>query len=134
MSYTRPQALGISWADLQSGIQKGIEYLPAALDAAKMAPDAVAAAKGLAEDPYLGEVICQVRRMKNVEARLPAGPSCPHTMVTAANARKGVGLRYAVTPLRAAVFARQNPWVVPVAVAVILGLPFALGYSFGKGR
>jgi hypothetical protein len=137
MSYLNakaPAALGLSWSDVESAAKFAIEQAPHLPEYAAMAPDVIAAVKGLAQDPYLAETACQLRRLKNLNARLPPGPACGRTVLKSpADLQKGLGLRYVVTPLRAAVFAKQNPWTIPVALAAVLGIPFLLGRA-SKGR
>jgi hypothetical protein len=45
----------------------------------------------------------------------------------------GIGLCRVVTPLKIYVATRKNPYIIPLAIAGILGVPFFLGYLFGKG-
>ena len=134
MSYqrTKPvyQGLGIAWSDVTNALGKGAGALQTAADVAGMAPAVLEAAKGIYEDPYLKEVACNLARLKAVNAGQFPGPPCAPTP-PGADPRKGLGLRYAITPLHAAVFVRQNMWVAPLAVAAIFGLPFLIGYKMG---
>lgn len=90
---------------------------------------AIGTAIDVAGDPYLPEVICRVQQLKNIDHGEPV-TVCAETPDGVAG---GVGLRNAMAPLRAYVFAQQNKWVYPVAVAAILGIPLLLGYELGKG-
>jgi ElaB/YqjD/DUF883 family membrane-anchored ribosome-binding protein len=47
---------------------------------------------------------------------------------------RGVGLKSALTPTRAFIFHRENPWALPVAIGGTVGLVFLAGYFIGKGR
>jgi hypothetical protein len=80
-------------------------------------------------DPYLSEVICRVGQLKAIEDKTPVKPCA----ITPAGLRGGVGLRKAMKPLRAYVYAEQRPWIYPVAAVVILGVPLFIGYLAGKG-
>ena len=31
-------------------------------------------------------------------------------------------------------FYRKHPWILPVGIAAVIGIPFALGYTLGKRR
>lgn len=91
---------------------------------------ATGSALDIASDPYLAEVICRIAQLKQIEAGgTPA--VCPET---ADNLPGGVGLRNAIGPLRAYVYAQQNKWVYPLAIAAIIGLPMWIGYELGRGR
>lgn len=91
---------------------------------------AAGGALDIASDPYLPEVICRIAQLKTIQAGgTPA--VCPDT---ADNLPGGVGLSAAVVPLRAYVYAQQNKWVYPVAIAAIIGLPMWIGYELGRGR
>ncbi len=83
----------------------------------------------IASDPYLEEVVCRIGQIKHIDHGEPVG-TCADTPDGVVG---GVGLRTAVPVLRAYVYAQQNKWVYPVAVAVILGLPLWIGYELGKG-
>lgn len=83
----------------------------------------------VASDPYLAEVVCLVGNLKQIDHGEPVAV-CPATPDGVAG---GVGLHNAILPLRAYVYAQQNTWVYPLAVAAILGLPLWIGYELGKG-
>lgn len=86
-------------------------------------------ASKLVSDPALPEVSCMVGQLWSIENGKPVVP-CP-SMVRSTR-RGGIGLREAVPAMRAWVFAKQNPWVKPVAAAAVLGVPFLLGFLFGR--
>ena len=90
---------------------------------------AVTTVSQLLSDPALPEVACRVGQLYAIENKKPV-PPCPN-LARSSNVG-GVGLRKAVPILRALVFAEQNPWVKPVAVGAVLGLPLLLGYILGK--
>jgi hypothetical protein len=134
MSYhRRPQALGLSWSDITGAVTKGADYAQKAVDYAKAAPGLIDATKGIIEDPYLKEAACNISRLKAVTGGQYPGPPCPPTPGSP-DPKKGIGLRYAIKPLHMAVYARQNPWVVPLAAVAVLGIPFFLGMAVGKRR
>jgi hypothetical protein len=91
---------------------------------------ATGSALDIASDPYLPEVVCRLAQLKQIES----GGAVATCTDTADNLPGGVGLRNAVGPLRAYVYAQQNKWVYPVALAAIIGLPMWIGYELGKGR
>lgn len=84
----------------------------------------------IANDPYLSEVVChigQIHQINNGQApgqctELPDG------------LQGGVGLSRAVKPLRAYVFAEEHKWAYVLAAAVVIGVPFLVGYDVGKGK
>lgn len=82
----------------------------------------------VASDPYLPEVLCRIQQLKNIDHNEPVAV-CQETPQ---GVNGGVGLHNAMAPLRAYVYAQQNTWVYPVAVALILGLPLFIGYEFGR--
>lgn len=132
-SQVRPQALGLSWSDVTSALQRGAGLLQQGADIAKAAPGIIDAATGVVQDPYLKEVACNVGRLKALQAGQYPGPPCPPTPQPV-DPKKGIGLQYAITPLHMAVYARQNPVVIPLAIGAVLGVPFLLGYMFGKRK
>lgn len=75
-------------------------------------------------DPALPQVVGMVAELHSMEPpSKPGGAPGP-----------GIGLNTIVKPLQAFVFYRKNTWVLPVAVAGLIGLPFFLGYTFGRSR
>lgn len=89
----------------------------------------VGIATELATDPYLPEVVCRVGQVKAIND----GKSPSSCVRTAPNLSGGVGLRKAVKPMRAYVYAEQHKWVYPAAVIGVLAIPFLIGYAAGKG-
>lgn len=90
--------------------------------------DVLTSASSVASDPYLSEVVCQMTALKQIEA----GGAVTQCAPTADNLPGGIGLRNAVGPLRAYVYAQQNKWVYPVAVLALFGLPMWVGYELGR--
>ncbi len=102
-------------------------------DAASTALDAATATLKVAEDPFLPEVVCQVLRLSAIEEGRSPGPPCKRLVGRPAPGR-GIGLRYAVMPLRVAVKVRERPVMAMIGVgAVLLGL-VAFGYGLGHQR
>lgn len=46
----------------------------------------------------------------------------------------GIGLKDIVKPLQAYVYTKRNPWVVPVVVVALLGIPLLAGYLTARSR
>lgn len=97
----------------------------------KAAPAVLAASKVI-EDPALPEIVCEVLRLNKVVSGQNPGPSCPRRVITGADKRKGVGLYVAREPLRAYVWARQNPFLALGAAAALVGVIGYVGYSMGR--
>lgn len=91
--------------------------------------DTITTAIDVASDPYVPEIVCRVQQLQQI-GRNQAVQACS---VTPSTAGGGVGLRPAMPALRAFVYAQQNPWVYPAAIAAILGIPLWLGYEIGRG-
>jgi hypothetical protein len=83
-----------------------------------------------ASDPYLAEVVCRVGQLKQIDHGEPV-KACG---VTPSGVAGGVGLRNAIPALRAYVYAQQNKWVYPVAIAAAIGLPMWIGYELGRSK
>jgi hypothetical protein len=94
-------------------VAKGQEYL------SKAAP-ALGAAQKILEDPYFPKVTQAILELNRLEQRPGAPP------------KKGVGLDKVAKALGVYVYARTNKWVVPTALAVVIGVPLLLGYGIGK--
>jgi hypothetical protein len=95
------------------------------------AAEAVAAVSDMARaltDPYLPETICRVKQLYNVRT----GKAVVACAKTPTGKTGGIGMSKAIPPLRGVVYAEQHPWVYPVGAAVAVGVPFLLGYLFGK--
>jgi hypothetical protein len=81
------------------------------------------------DDPYLPEVICRVQQLQSINNGQTPG-NCTDT---ALGLPGGVGLGKVIVPLRAFVFAEENPWVYFVAAGLVIGLPMYIGYRLGGG-
>ena len=91
------------------------------------------AAFQVADDPHLPELVCHVFRLSKMEQGQNPGPPC-QTISVKYMPGKGVGLRYAVVPVRALVKVRERPILsMVVAGSVLLGL-VAFGYGLGRRR
>ena len=88
------------------------------------------AAVDVASDPYLPEIVCRIQQLKQVAQNQPV-QQCTDTPDSVPG---GLGLRNAMPVLRGYVYAQQNPWVYPVAILAVLGLPFVLGFELGRSR
>lgn len=82
-------------------------------------------------DPYLPETICRAKQIYALRTGAGAIPACPKTKP---NLPGGIGLRKAIVPIRGFSYAEQHRWVYPASVAVVLGVPFLLGYLIGRKR
>ena len=105
-------------------IGRGLELL-------ETAGPALEAAIQLLEDPYLPEVTCNVLRLSKVEQGKPVGAPCP---VGPRGQRKGIGLRYAIKPLRAAVWVRLNPLLATALGISVVGSLIGIGVIIGKAK
>ena len=98
----------------------------------------IVAASGIS-DPYLPEVACRVSQLQALTTgRTPVQiligkkatiqvPACKPTPP----GQKGIGVEKAIGPLRAAVYVGQNPSIVWLGAAAIVGVPLLLGYMLG---
>lgn len=77
------------------------------------------------KDPALPEVLSLVQQIVDIETQNSGGSS-------GGSSGTGVGLRDFVTPLRAYVFVRRNPWVPYAAAAGVFLVPFLLGVVVGR--
>lgn len=84
----------------------------------------------IGQDPYLSEVACRAAQI----VALRKGPPYPVLQCTrtAPGLPGGVGLAAAVKPLRAYVTVKKHPALVPLGIAIAVGLPVLLGYYLGK--
>lgn len=91
--------------------------------------NALGTAVNVADDPYLPEVVCHIGQLQQINAGRAPGEctSLPDGLPG------GVGLGSAIKPLRFYVYAKQHAWVFPAVVVGLFGLPFLLGYEYGKG-
>lgn len=71
-------------------------------------------------DPALPRIVGYVLELNRLEQK-PGGPTI-----------EGIGLSNIERPLKMYVWSRKNKWSVPVAIGVLLGIPFLLGYAIGK--
>jgi len=90
--------------------------------------DVLSAATKVVQDPCLGEVASLVLRLHELEQRpvMPGAPAKPAVPV------QGIGLCGAVKPLRAVVYVRARPWLVPLGAIAIIGGLVGIGYVLGK--
>jgi hypothetical protein len=88
----------------------------------------VSAATAIVTDPYLPEVTKLVLRLRELEAKAPTTGTKPSAPTP------GIGLRLAVKPLRAFVYLRERPWVLPVGAVAVVGGLVGLGYLLGRHR
>lgn len=91
--------------------------------------DVAQAAAELSTDPYLAETVCRLRQLKAIKNNEAPSPC----IETAPGLVGGIGLRKAIRPLRAFVFAEQHPWAYALAAAVAIGVPVWIGYEIGRG-
>ncbi len=86
----------------------------------------------IAQDPHLKEVVCHVLRLNALERGVKLPATCTK-IPEAAGPGKGIGLRYAVGPLRMFVATREKPYLLPLVVGgTALGV-FLLGFFAGRG-
>lgn len=90
----------------------------------------IATAFDVAADPFIPEIVCRVQQLKQIGGNQPV-QICTDTPDTVVG---GVGIRSAMPALRAYVYAQQNPWVYPLAIAAILGIPLWIGYELGRTK
>lgn len=88
----------------------------------------VGIAVDLANDPYLPEMICRVSQLRDINA----GKKPPPCGNTAPGLAGGVGLRKVMPGVRAYVYSQEHKWVIPAAVAAVVGIPFLIGYALGR--
>ncbi|MEO6382480.1 MAG: hypothetical protein ABIO35_10900 [Nitrobacter sp.] len=121
MSYsrTRPQAaLGDTWSDTLSSVK----------------------AMTGSVDPYLPEILCRIDKIRALrkkrtmlQAILGEPPTVPvPTCVSMPPGLPGVGIEFAVTPLRITSWVVENPLLAIVGLATAVAVPYALGYSVGR--
>jgi hypothetical protein len=93
--------------------------------------DVLPAATAVATDPCLGQVATLVRRLHDLEQPRRTASGAP---VAPAPPTKGIGLCQAVTPLRAVVYIKERPWILPVGAICLIGGLMGLGYVLGATR
>lgn len=104
------------------------DFSSAAIGALAQAGGALGTGAKVIQDPYLPEVLCRVNQLAEIEAGTKVTP-CP---AMAPGRAGGIGLRKVVAPLRAYVYAEQHPWVYPLGIAAVIGIPFLIGYLAGE--
>jgi hypothetical protein len=82
----------------------------------------------VAGDPYLPEVVCRIQQLEAIDHGQPV-PTCAETPDTVQGAQWAANL---LPVMRGYVYAQQNKWVYPVAVALVLGIPMLIGYELGR--
>ena len=103
-------------------------------DLIKKGGTALQAASKVLVDPALPEVSCHVLRLNKITKGKHPGPACAKVRYTASQKATGVGLARVVKPLRAAVWARQNPVVAVGIGAGVVGLIWWVGYRMGSSK
>jgi len=82
------------------------------------------AAAKVVEDPYLPKVTSLVLRLNEIE-KSSGAPGAP---------TRGIGLKYAVTPLELFVKYRERPWLTYAIATGVLGTVFLAGFLVGKPK
>ena len=113
----------------KSGSPPARSSLGGIVDTIKTVTSGVSTAVDISTDPYLPETICRAKQLAAIEDRTTV-PTCTNTRP---GLQGGIGLRKAMVPLRAYVYAEQRPWVYPVAIAAVIGIPLLVGVMIGKG-
>ena len=86
----------------------------------------------VADDPAFPEIACQAVRLTRINAGEPAGEPCTPTVMTAANANKGIGLSEALVPVRTLVWMRANPMITGSVLFGALASIWLTGYVAGR--
>jgi hypothetical protein len=98
--------------------------------------DVATAALRVVEDPCLYQVTDLVLKLHELEQRpsifkppstRPPGPPPPPPPPV-----KGIGLCTAVTPLKIVVYVKSRPWILPLALAAVVGGLVGTGYLIGS--
>ncbi len=92
--------------------------------------DTISIAADVAADPYFPELVCRVQQLKAIDHGQSPN-TCSYTVDDGSG--NGVGLRRGMPGLRAYVYAQKNPWVYPLVIAGVFGLPMLIGYHLGRG-
>lgn len=91
-------------------------------------------AKAALDDPALGEVICLITRYSKIDQGKSPGGACKKSVITPANAQKGLGLSSALPAVRGFVWVKEHSLIsATVAIAAVWSIWF-LGYSSGRKR
>jgi hypothetical protein len=100
--------------------------------------DVATAAAQVVTDPCLYQVTQLIQQLHEAEqapkilgvptGAKPTAPTKPPPPVA------GIGLCQAVTPLKAVIWVRKRPWVVPVGVVGVVGIFVGLGYLWGRSK
>lgn len=92
----------------------------------------VTTAASVMADPYFNEAVCRIQQLRAIENKT-AVSSCSKTRPGLPG---GVGLRKAMPPLRAYVYAERAPgkWPLYAAVAGVIGVPMLIGYAIGRRK
>lgn len=109
-------------------------------DIIKCGQTAIGTAIGGATDPYLPEAICRVGQLQALgkgrtplQALFGKKPTVPvPTCVVMPPGKPGIGVESALKPLRALVYVNRHPSTVWLGVAVLFGVPLAVGYMIGR--
>lgn len=80
-------------------------------------------------NPYTAEILCRVNQLRSIKAGAAIQP-CLSTPSVA----DSLGVGKFMPVVRGYVYAEQHPWAYPVAAALLLGVPFLLGYVAGRNR
>jgi hypothetical protein len=98
--------------------------------------DVATATVRIVEDPCLFEVAQLVLKLHELEQRpgvfTPIPPGPPGPPPPPAPPVRGVGLCTAVTPLKAVVYLKTRPWILPLALAAVVGGLVGVGYLIGS--
>lgn len=81
------------------------------------------------QDPALSEVSRLLLQLVAIENKGKA-ESTPGYVDTS----RGIGLKYAVTPVKLAIKVRQHPWMLPTGAVVVAGSLIGLGFLLGRTR
>ena len=93
-------------------------------------------------DPYFPNVVQSILELDAVSnGRPPIAPDRGASIVgglknvvSPTPGSPGLGLQGASYALDVFVWAKQNPWLFPFAVAAVIGIPMLIGYRMGKPR
>lgn len=103
----------LGMGDVSSVLASAVQYAPTVAE--------------IISDPYLPEAACRVDQIYQARAGVPLKVCTPTPAATPTTL-----IGRAIVPLQYVAYAEQNKWVYPATVALILGLPFLIGYSLGR--